>query len=313
MIRPGLSICIPTYNRKERLIAQLQSLSVQPDIKSVPIIISDNGSNYSVYNEVLPIFLESLDLNVFRFDVNTSVVVNISSCYLYAKTDWVWILGDDDETIQGVLPRIIRDIKTVSSEVVMIKYSLDNEGFCPNESEIVGNFSEYMNHYKKAMQIYSGRHHLLAGDCAFVSTCVMRTGKLSEIADLAFFYGYNQLAFMVPALFSLGKGGKIQFSSYKIVRYVTPEPGKHWPILSFMLGLCTWRDMPLAADESEKRSFVRMMANMISIKDFRREVLRLYGNRSCYAKYVFGKVMREGYQLPFYKRIIQWSRFARNI
>lgn len=42
-----LSIFIPTYNRKERLIAQLQSLYVQSRISEVPVVISDNASDYS--------------------------------------------------------------------------------------------------------------------------------------------------------------------------------------------------------------------------------------------------------------------------
>ena len=308
-----LSICIPTYNRKERLISQLESLAAQPDIKMVPIIISDNASNYSVSDEILPLFSGRLDLHLYRFGANTSVVVNISSCYLYAKTEWVWLLGDDDETIYGALNKIVNDIMSASPQVVMIKYSLDNEGFLPNKDEIAESFSEYISHYKKASHFYSGKLHLLAGDCAFASTCVLRRGRLLDVAYSAFFYGYNQLAFMAPVLFSLGRGCKIQFSSYKIVRYRTPEDGKHWSLVAFLLGLCSWRDMPLAASEDDKKWFVRFMSNMVSIKLTMGEIVRHYGNRPDYARYIFEKIIRECYQLSYFQSLRHQMKLIRKM
>lgn len=304
-----LSICIPTYNRKERLIAQLESLSSQNGIESVPVIISDNGSDYSVENEVLPLFSGRLDLRRERFNVNTSVVVNISSYFLYGQTEWVWILGDDDETLPGAVEKIVEDIKNVHSRIVMIKYSLDNAGFHPNEDEEVESFEEFAGHYKKAVSTHPECCSLIAGDCAFCSTCVIRRSMLDDIAYTAFFYGYNQLAFMVPVLFSFGKGFAIRFSSHKIVRYISPEVGGHWSVLSFMLGLCTWRDMPLSASEKDKKWFVRFMSAMIPIKLIMSECLHSYGENPDYARYVLGKIMRECYQLSFFGRLRQWIRY----
>ena len=132
---------------------------------------------------------------------------------------------------------------------------------------------------------------------------------LDDIAYTAFFYGYNQLAFMVPVLFSFGKGFAIRFSSHKIVRYISPEVGGHWSLLSFMLGLCTWRDMPLSASEKDKKWFVRFMSAMIPIKLIMSECLHSYGENPDYARYVLGKIMRECYQLSFFGRLRQWIRY----
>ena len=43
-----LTICIPTYNRKERLLKQLDSLYAQPDVYQTIIQIIDNHSGYDI-------------------------------------------------------------------------------------------------------------------------------------------------------------------------------------------------------------------------------------------------------------------------
>ena len=52
-MKHSLSIIIPTYNRKERLKKQLQSIHNQADHNEVDIVLCDNCSNYNVKEMVL--------------------------------------------------------------------------------------------------------------------------------------------------------------------------------------------------------------------------------------------------------------------
>ena len=63
-----LSICIPTYNRKESLYYCLKSLAKQTT-KEFEVCISDNSSNYNI-KELLKPFKKKLNLKV-----------NINNCY----------------------------------------------------------------------------------------------------------------------------------------------------------------------------------------------------------------------------------------
>ena len=310
-MNPILSIFIPTYNRKERLIAQLQSLCVQPRILEVPILISDNASDYSIEDEVLPLFKDKMDLRLYRFGTNTTGLVNISSVYLYSQTEWVWVLGDDDRTASDSIATILRDIETAPDDVSIIKYSLEGDPFPAHEDENVYSFSEFIDQYRRLLKASPERKVEIAGSCAFISAYVLRPRLMEKYLYTSFFYSYNHLALFAPSLFAFKDGVGMKFSSSRIVRYVQPEEGGHWPIERYFLGLCSWRDMPIKAEERDKKWFVVFMANMFKPKMV---INMLVANRTLtrgYKAYVLSKVLRESYHYALPTRLKFMVRFWR--
>ena len=306
-----LSICIPTYNRKERLIAQLESICSQPRAKEIPIIISDNHSCYSVADEVAPLFEGRLNLRVCRFGANTSMLVNLCSGFLYSQTEWVWMLGDDDRTAPDSIAKILEDVESAPGDVSLIKYSLEGEFFPAHEDESVYSFPEFINQYKRLLKASPERKVEIAGSCAFISAYVFRPGLMEKYLHTSFFYGYNHLAFFAPSLFAFKDGIGMKFSSSRIVRYIQPEEGKHWPVEKYFLGLCSWRDMPIKAEERDKRWFVVFMANMFTPKTVLKMLVADRTLTRGYKAYVFGKILRECYCYSLPTRLKFMARFWR--
>jgi len=93
-----LSICIPTYNRSKLLAQALEELMPQiVNLKDqVELIISDNCSTDNTY-EVIESFKKKFSFKYHRNNKNLGGIKNIQVITdKLAKSEFVWILGDDD-------------------------------------------------------------------------------------------------------------------------------------------------------------------------------------------------------------------------
>jgi glycosyltransferase involved in cell wall biosynthesis len=110
---PLLSICVPTYNRAERLRVMLQALlpqvAEQPD--KIEVWISDNASN----DKTVQIVEEARSLAPLYYSRNESnlgVIKNIIKLTnQLAQGEYVWLLGDDDLLLPGALARVLAQIE----------------------------------------------------------------------------------------------------------------------------------------------------------------------------------------------------------
>ena len=105
-----LSICMPTYNRKERALAQainiISQIQTIDNNNEIEFIISDNASTdytnqYLIDNiSIIPSFVK-----IIRQDKNSSAdrkIVNFLFNFLL-KGEYVWIIGDDDLLNEGAV------------------------------------------------------------------------------------------------------------------------------------------------------------------------------------------------------------------
>ena len=95
-----LTVAIPTYNRRENLLRVIAILIpiMKPELK---LLIIDNASNYSVVctvNALLEAY-PAINFEVVRNVANIGASANTLRCLELASTEWVWILGDDDEPV----------------------------------------------------------------------------------------------------------------------------------------------------------------------------------------------------------------------
>lgn len=111
MIRPLLSICIPTYNRAEYLKNCLESISCQfdnPDIKNlVEIVISDNNSQDNTFKISEEYRLKFSNIKYFKNQENIGMDANIENSIIKASGKYCWSIGDDDLIQNGALGPII--------------------------------------------------------------------------------------------------------------------------------------------------------------------------------------------------------------
>ena len=135
-----LSICIPTYNRKEKLKRLVDSICSQSDsIKDkIEICVSDNASTdgtkqyLNELREKLP-FVVKTKFN----EVNEGMDANIISSLELGNGEFLWILGDDDYPSQGSLKKLVSflDRITADKNINLIYLRLDRESFEIDEGE----------------------------------------------------------------------------------------------------------------------------------------------------------------------------------
>jgi glycosyltransferase involved in cell wall biosynthesis len=102
-----LSICIPTFDRKSKLInclnsIYLASLNSKLDFE---VCISDNGSSYDIYN-LIKQFENKLKLKINKNKFNIGYMPNLLKVISISKSDFVWAMGDDDLLMPQALKRV---------------------------------------------------------------------------------------------------------------------------------------------------------------------------------------------------------------
>lgn len=126
-----LSVCIPTFNRAEkldRLLGWLQE-QVRGVESEVEICISSNGSTDNTaqvvakWKRVLPIVYQRNPRNRGS-DFNELAIMKM------ANGRFCWLVGDDDQPLPGAVKTLLKDIKSlgnrkVGSIYVMISHSFD--------------------------------------------------------------------------------------------------------------------------------------------------------------------------------------------
>ncbi len=95
MFHKLLSICIPTYNRRDKLIRLANKLiSDFFKYQEVEIVIYDNHSTDGTWEELN--LLESDILSIYRQDKNVGFCRNLVDVINFAKGDFVFLISDDD-------------------------------------------------------------------------------------------------------------------------------------------------------------------------------------------------------------------------
>jgi len=109
-----LTICIPTYNRADYLVRCLDSIFNQNTNNRqhlFEVAVFDNCST-DITSEVVDNYANrDIPFNFFTSTQNWGPDINIGKCYLYSKSKYVWVLGDDDLILPGCLNHVL-DILT---------------------------------------------------------------------------------------------------------------------------------------------------------------------------------------------------------
>lgn len=109
---PLLTIAIPTYNRAAFLEKGLSLLREQSSSigDSIEILVSDNNSPDSTSEVVEKAINAGLPVRYIRNDTNIGADRNVVQCFEKAQGHFVWIIGDDDYIVPGVLPLIYESL-----------------------------------------------------------------------------------------------------------------------------------------------------------------------------------------------------------
>lgn len=106
--RPALSLCISTYNRAGWLGVNLRNIFRQiPNVRSdLEVLVVDNTSTDHTPEVVEP-YLHRSDFTYIRNPRNVGMLGNLAVTAQRARGDYIWILGDDDLTRDGVIEKVL--------------------------------------------------------------------------------------------------------------------------------------------------------------------------------------------------------------
>lgn len=144
-----LSICIPTYNRPEKIEKMIVGLSKIKKIETVEILIFDNCSEIPVSDIYDKVGIKLTNLNIIRNPINVGANINIMRCIEFAKTTWVWLLGDDDDILENSIEIIMEDISKsiIQNNTAIIKYSSELGLVC--NPIIIDDFNKFFDFITK--------------------------------------------------------------------------------------------------------------------------------------------------------------------
>lgn len=222
-----LTICIPTYNRRERLLKQLDSLYAQPEVYQTIIQIIDNHSDYDVESTIVEHFGKEKvsNLKVHVNPVNLGLEPNICMPFLMTQTKWLWTLGDDDETMPDSISTVLSHIKN-SDDTAFFIFSISN--LLHHIDNKFGELEEFIDYWYK--------DHRVNGDLVFLSNKVYNMEYVTPYIGIAIKNCLNCVGHIVPMLHCLNdKKGIVQICSSSIVTYKEADPNSGWSFIKIAL------------------------------------------------------------------------------
>jgi len=113
-MKSELTICIPTYNRGERALKNVQYLLENLE-ENYSILVLDNASTNQTqfYKKIEEISKTKSCVTYIKHKTNLQFYGNYLSCFKYAKSDYIIIISDEDfanlEELKSVLEQIKED------------------------------------------------------------------------------------------------------------------------------------------------------------------------------------------------------------
>ena len=209
-----LSIAIPTYNRRKQLQNQLNKLFKQDLSKVEDIIVIDNHSSYNI-KELLDTY-NSKKIRLIINPINIGMSTNLQSPFLYCKTEWLWLLSDDDEALDNSIDKINEKIEKATNDTGLIKFSLLNKNSTQSNKKI-NKLTEFIDYYHNKKTIRKG-------EIIFMSTNVFNVNVLKDYLIYSFSYSYSYVGFIVPVFIALDDEKiSVDFVSDQIVEYIPPR------------------------------------------------------------------------------------------
>ena len=227
MIKNNLSILIPTFNRPEKLlnlVRKLLSLKV-----SIPIIISDNHSQIPVEQILNDNQCLNKNITVIRNKHNLGGGYNVFQCFLLCETNWMWIIGDDDEPLDNSLDIIYSLDSSMNLENVFLLKFNSAAGFFDNNNLIIRGLHEFHS-FNSNLNIFS--------NILFLSNSIFSIKKVKYVLNDSVHYMNSMLPQFSIVLNCLKNNNELLIIGEKyIVKHGKPNSVDHWSVIDLILSL----------------------------------------------------------------------------
>lgn len=116
-----LTIAIPTWNRADQLLAQLDAIAAAFGGEH-EVVVADNGSSDHTWHALCDeVATNRLSLKCLRSPVNCGCDVNYLRALEAATGEWTWLIGDDDLiSCEGFKQDILELLDRAKADVVLL-------------------------------------------------------------------------------------------------------------------------------------------------------------------------------------------------
>lgn len=197
MNRPLLSICMPTYNRRDIFVKSY--LEIIKQISEVNDCQIEYNISVNPSGDGTEIFLERRNESFVYYEVNAENIGadrNIKKAFNMAKGKYVWLIGDDDVLIDGTIKRVISILKKQDD----IAWIIMNYGFRNKRGELTPRFvidkryEGYKNNGKVAIletAMYMEDAILFTSSNIFLNSVIKEVNNLVEDRLISMLYTYR--------------------------------------------------------------------------------------------------------------------------
>jgi len=115
-----LAICIPTRNRRIVLEECLASVLPQADALGVGVCVSDNGSSDGTWQLLETLKKQYPWMQMIRHTRDIGFRENLTSAVLFARTHYVWPMGDKYVLLPGALEFVVAELIRLHPDAVVV-------------------------------------------------------------------------------------------------------------------------------------------------------------------------------------------------
>ena len=283
-----LTIVVPTYNRKERLLRQLSSIQKIGCIDWYYLVILDNHSGYDIFQELSSVFPADFVNNIIivKRKFNTGAGYNIAGAFEYAKTKWLWIISDDDVTPPDAL-NILKNYTERYSSAAIIEFSIGLD--IRFDDRLIYSVHDLKKAYDENL--------FISGDLMYIGNNLYNCEIQQQYFGESCFYNYSLVPQIISSLKILSEQqGLYVLSSAHVQSFVPNIHGDSWHSLRNVVAICSVFDIKWDS-YLECQMVATMLTSHLSIDELLFNYLSEEPDIQ-YRKYVFNRLKNTMFRRP---------------
>lgn len=211
-----LTICIPTFNRFEKLTRQVASLLSQLN-DSERLIIIDNATPGNCWEKCDEIFNDPR-ISICINSNNIGLTGNLLKCLDVVQHGWMWLLSDDETILSNALNTIRNYINHTDADFINFKCEMAR-GF--QADRLCNGIDNYLSEIKDDF----GNHLLISNN-------VFNVAAYKKYMKFAYWGCYTNAPHIAPVIMALNHNANILLSSSQIVSWTPPLKNESWRMVS---------------------------------------------------------------------------------
>ena len=221
-----LSIFIPTYNRANKLGELLNQLNLINHHYCCVNVIDNCSEDHT--KEVVDSFRSdsNYSLNYLRNEVNVGLSGNLIKCIENCKTDWLWIIGDDDLIDLNAFKILSEmNLNLISNDTIYINFSTPNLYSRKDDFISIG-----LDDFVLKLDSFS--------NLVFISSSLINVRLVKAYIRFAYLYSNTLVPHISMILCGLSeKNFKIVYSKQKISVFRHAQSDEKWSYFNYYKNL----------------------------------------------------------------------------